>query len=54
MFVSEEELSIEVTQIDSVEVDNVNVAKTKKDNVFEELAADSAGTNHENSRLQTS
>lgn len=34
MFVSEEELAVEVAQIDGVEVDDVNFAETSENEVF--------------------
>lgn len=35
MLTTKEELSIEITQIDSVKVDNVNLAESGQDEVFE-------------------
>lgn len=54
VFVSEEELSVEITQIDGVEVDNVDVAKAEEDYVLQEFAADATGTDHKDSRLEAS
>lgn len=54
VFVSEEKLPVEVTQVDGVEVDDVDVTKTEEDDVFEEFATDATGTDHEDSRLQAS
>lgn len=54
MLVSEEELSVEVTQVDGIEVDDMNVAKAEEDKVLEKFAADTTGTDHKDSRLQHS
>lgn len=51
MFMTKEELAIEVTQIDCVKIDDVDVGKASKDEVFEQLTADAAGANEENARL---
>lgn len=44
-------MSVEVGQIDRVEVDDVNLAEAGEDQVFEQLAPDAASAHHEHSRL---
>lgn len=51
VFLSEEELSVEITQIYRVEIDDVNFAETRLDEIFEEFAANTACTNEKNARL---
>lgn len=51
VFMSEKKLSIEVTEIDSIEIDDVNFAEASQDEVFEKFAADAAGADKENTRL---
>lgn len=48
---SEEELAIEIAEVNRVEVDNVDLTEAGQDEVFEQFAADTAGTNHEHTRL---
>ena len=52
MFMSEEELAIEVAQVDCIQVDNVDFAEPGQDEVFEEFAADAACANKEDARLK--
>jgi hypothetical protein len=52
MLVAEEELAIQVTEIDCIEIDDVNLAEAGEDEVFEQLAADAAGSNKEDARLE--
>lgn len=49
---SEKELSIQVTEINSIEIDNVDFAEAGKDEVFQKLAADAASANQEDARLR--
>lgn len=43
MLMSEEKLSIKVTEIDCVKIDDVNFAEAGQDEVFEQFAADATG-----------
>ena len=52
MFLSKEELTIEVAQIDGIEVNDMYFAKAGQDEVLEELTADSACADEENARLR--
>jgi hypothetical protein len=47
----EEELSVEIREVDRVEVDNVDFAKAGEGEVLEELASDATSSNHENAGL---
>jgi hypothetical protein len=49
---SEKELSVQVTEVNSVEIDNVNFAEAGKDEVFQKLAADTTSANQEDARLR--
>ena len=51
MFLTEEELAIEVAKVDCVEIDYVYLAKAGQDEVFEDFTADSAGADKEDFRL---
>lgn len=51
MLMSEEELSVEVGQVNRVEVNDVNLAEAVKDQVFQQLASDTSSAHHEDSRL---
>lgn len=43
MFMSKEELTVEVAEIDGVQIDDVDLAKASEDEVLEEFAADATG-----------
>lgn len=45
MFSSEQELTIEIAQIDGVEIDDVNLTKAGEDEVLEQLAANATSSN---------
>lgn len=51
MLVSEEELSIQVAEIDSVEVNDMNLAKATENEVLKKLATNTSSSNHEHLRL---
>ena len=51
MLVSEEELSVQVAEIDSVEVDDMNLAKATEKEVLKKLATNTSSSNHEHLRL---
>jgi hypothetical protein len=51
VFSSEKKLSIEIAQVDRVEVEDMNLAKAGKGKVLEQFAADAACANHQNSTL---
>lgn len=49
---TEEELAVQIRKVDRVEIDNVDLAKAGEDEIFEKLATNTAGTDHENARLK--
>lgn len=51
MLVSKEELSVQVAEIDSVEVDDVNLAKATEKEVLKKLTTNTSSSNHEHLRL---
>ena len=51
MFMSEEELTVEIAQVDSVKINDVDVAEAGHDQIFEEFASYPASTNEENPSL---
>ncbi len=53
MFLSEEELAVQVAQIDGVKIDDVNLAKAGQDQILEQFASDPAGADEEHSCLNS-
>mgnify|MGYP007054560320 FL=1 len=51
MLVSEEELTVQIAQIDRVQVDDVDFAESGEKEVLQQLAADSAGAYEQHTRL---
>ena len=51
MLMSKQELTIEIAQINSIEVDDVNFAEAGEDEVFQQLATDAACADKKNARL---
>ena len=51
MFVSEEELAIEVAEVDGVEIDDVDLAEAGQGEVLEEFAADAACADEQDAGL---
>jgi hypothetical protein len=43
---SEEELPVEITQVDGVEVDDVDLAEASQDEVLEQFAANASSADH--------
>lgn len=52
MLVSEEELAIQVAQVDGVQVDEVDFAEAGQQQVLEQFAADPAGADEKDVRLE--
>lgn len=52
MFMAKEKLSVEVAEIDGVEIDDVNLAEAGQDEVLEQLAANAASAYQEYSGLK--
>lgn len=51
MLVAEQELAVQVAEVDSVEVDDMDFPKASKDKVLEQLAANATSSYHEDARL---
>ena len=51
MFMTEEELSVQVAQIDCIQVDDVDLAKPGQDEVFQQLTADPTSADEQDTRL---
>ena len=51
VFVSKEELSVQVRKVNGVEVDDVNFRKTSQDEVLEQLTANAASADEQNTSL---
>jgi hypothetical protein len=54
MLVAEQKLAIQITQIDRVQVDNMDFAKAREHQVLEQFAADAASADHQDARLHVS
>jgi hypothetical protein len=52
VFVSEEELSVQIGKIDGIEIDNVDFAIAGENKILQQLATNSTGTNHEHASLR--
>lgn len=53
VFLSEKELSIEVREVDGIEIDDVDFREASEDEVLEQLAPDAPSADEQNSSLQT-
>lgn len=53
MLVSEEELAVEVTEVDCIKVDNVNLRETGQGEVLQQFAADATCTDHQHTSLSS-
>jgi hypothetical protein len=53
VFLSEKELSVEIAQVYGIEINDVNLAEARFDEIFEKLAANAACANEKNARLGT-
>ena len=51
MFVTEKKLSIEVAEVDGVQINDVDLAEAGENKVLQELATNSSGTDHQNAGL---
>lgn len=49
MLVSEEELTVEITQVDRIKIDDINMVKTCHDKVLEQFASYTASTDEQHS-----
>ena len=44
-------MAIEITEVNGVKIDDVNLAEACEDEVLQQLTADSSSTDHEDARL---
>ena len=51
MFLAEKKLAIQVAQVDSIEINDVDFGKSSEDEILQQLATDAAGTDHKHSSL---
>lgn len=51
MLLTEEELTVEVAEVDSVQINNVDLTEASEDKILQKLAANSSGADHQNARL---
>lgn len=49
MLMTKEELTIEIAEINGIQIDNMNLAEASKDEVLEKLAPNPSCTNHQHS-----
>lgn len=52
VFMAEEKLSIEIAEVNGVEIDDVNLAKAGQNQVLEQFAADATGADEKDARLE--
>ena len=52
MFLSEEELAVQVAQINCIKIDYVNLPEASHDHIFEQFASNATGADEEDSRLE--
>jgi hypothetical protein len=52
MFLPEKKLSIEVTQIDRIKIDNVYLAEARENEVLEKLTSNASSPDHQYTGLQ--
>ena len=51
MLVTEEKLSIQITEVDGIQIDNVDLAEAGEDKVLQKFTANSSGADHQNAGL---
>ena len=51
MLMTEEELSIQITEVDGIQIDDVNFAEAGEDKVLQKFTANSSGADHQDARL---
>lgn len=53
MFMTEEKLSVQVTEVNGIEVNDVYLAEPGQQEVFQQLASDAAGADEKNTGLES-
>ena len=51
MLVTEEKLSIQITKVNGIQIDDVDLAKTGEDKVLQKFTANSSGADHQDAGL---
>ena len=51
MLVTEEKLSIQITKVDGIQIDNVDLAEAGEDKVLQKFTTDSSGADHQHTGL---
>lgn len=51
MLLTKEKLTVEVAEVDSVQINDVNFAEAGKDKILQKLTANTASADHQNTRL---
>jgi hypothetical protein len=52
VFVSEEELPVQIAEIYRIQIHDVDLSKSSQDQVLEQFTSDSAGSDHQHTRLE--
>ena len=52
MLVTEEELSIQITEVNGIQIDDVDLAEAGEDKVLQKFTANSSGADHEDAGLR--
>ena len=52
MLMAKKKLSIEIAEIDCIEIDDVNLTEAGEDEILQKLTSDSTSANQEDSRLR--
>ena len=53
MFMAEKELAIKIAEVDRVKINDVNLAKTGEDKVFQQFTANPTSSDHQYTRLRS-
>lgn len=51
MLLTKEELTVEVAEVDCVQINDVDLAEAGEDKILQKLAANSSSTDHQSARL---
>ena len=51
MLVTEEELSIQITEVNGIQIDDVDLAEAGEDKVLQKFTANSSGADHQDAGL---
>lgn len=51
MLAAEQKLAVEITQVNRIQIDDMNLAEARKHQIFKQFAADTARADHQHARL---